>query len=343
MPDLLKVGNIVARRGEFKKGYIKGIELNNVAIDVPVLVMNGARDGTTLLLTSTEHGIEIQGAWVIIEVMKKLDPKKLRGAVIGIPVANPTAFMAARYRSWVDHNDVSGSKADDRDGNTTETLAYNLWTEAMSKADAWINMHANTRSDSLLFTIVNTGDPRNKEQTVKMAEAFGYTNIYFDEPPGRIAAAVTPPNSTGTLAAKKGIPSITVEYIEGRWISEPSTSTGVRGALNVMKVFNMIDGKIEPHPEKFPIVRGVNRAIGLIRCRHGGLVRFLKKPGEPIKKGETFAEVYNLHGDRVEEVKMPVDGYVWAYPCGDFDGTSGHMQTVNTGCGLAFGFTHEKD
>jgi predicted deacylase len=99
MPRILRVGNVVAKRGESKKGYIKGIELNNVSMDVPVLVVNGVEDGTTLLLTSTEHGIEIQGSWVILQVMNKLNPKKLRGAVIGIPVANPTAFFAARYRS----------------------------------------------------------------------------------------------------------------------------------------------------------------------------------------------------------------------------------------------------
>jgi predicted deacylase len=224
-----------------------------------------------------------------------------------------------------------------------ETLACNLWTEAISKADAWINMHANVRSDSLLFSIVNRGDPRNKEQNTKMAEAFGYTNIYFDQPPAAITGGVVPPNTTSILAGKKGIPYLMVEFIEGRWISEPSTSMGIRGTLNVMKLFNMIDGKIERHPEKFPIISGVNRSIGLIRPRRGGLVRLLKKPGVPIKKGETFAEVYNLHGDLIEEVKMPTNGYVWAYPCGDFCDTAGNLQTVNTGCGLAFAFIHEKD
>ena len=74
MPEILAVGDVVAKRGEFKKGYIKGIELNNVSMDVPVLVMNGAEEGTTLLLTSTEHGIEIQGTWVILQVFKKAGP-----------------------------------------------------------------------------------------------------------------------------------------------------------------------------------------------------------------------------------------------------------------------------
>jgi len=340
MPQKIKVGDVVANKGELKKGCIKGVELvNSSSIDIPVLVINGAKDGPTLLLTSTEHGTEIQGIEVILKVMREeIDPQKLRGAVIGIPVMNPTAFFASRYRSWVDHLDVSNVRADNPNGNAMEMLANTLWTEAVNKADIWVNMHCNTRRDSLLYCAINISDPGNREQNIKLAEAYGYTTIYSDRP---IPEDATP--TYRNLSAKKGIPYVLVEFIEGRWISEPSTSTGVRGTLNVMKIFKMIDGDPEPQTEKFPRVPGVNKGIGLIRPKRGGLVRLLKKPGELIKKDETFAEVYNLHGDVIEKVKMPVDGYIWSYPCGDFDDTSGLLQTVNSGCGFAFAFVHEKD
>jgi predicted deacylase len=104
----------------------------------------------------------------------------------------------------------------------------------------------------------------------------------------------------------------------------------------------MIDGEVEPQ-EGFPIVPGVNRFHGVIRTNRGGLIRFLKYPGEFIKKGEVFAEIYDLYGDVLEQVKMPVDGYTWAYPCGQVLGTSGGLQTVETGSNVAYAFTHEKD
>jgi hypothetical protein len=57
MPDTLKVGTAQAKRGELKKGVIPGIELNITdRIDIPVMVMNGARDGPILLTVSTQHG-----------------------------------------------------------------------------------------------------------------------------------------------------------------------------------------------------------------------------------------------------------------------------------------------
>jgi hypothetical protein len=338
MPDKLEVGNVVAKKGELKKGIIKGVELvNNLSIDIPVLVMNGAKEGPTLLLMSTQHGIEIQGIEVIRRTMReKLNPKSLRGAVIGIPVGNPLAFMHHQYLSWIDNLDVGNVRADIPNGNTTERLAYALWTNAWSKADVIVNIHCNTRPDSLIYQWINIGDPKTKEKLGKMAKAFGVTTIISDEP---VKEEDTP--TLENLAARKRIPVILEELIDGRWISEPSTSVGARGILNIMKALNMIDGKPEPQ-RGIPIVLGINKFYGIIRANRGGLIRFLKKPGEPIKRGEVLAEIYDLHGDVIEKVKMPVDGYVWAYPCGQSLGTSGSLQAVQTGANIAYAFTHKE-
>jgi len=339
MPEKIEVGDVTVGRGELNKGVITGVELvNGVAIDIPVLVMNGVEEGPTLLLMSTQHGIEIQGIEVIRRLMReRLSPSGLRGAVIGIPVGNPLAFMHHQYLSWIDNLDVGRVRADMPEGNTTERLAYALWMEAWSKADMVVNIHCNTRPDSLIYQWINVGNPATREKLEKMAEAFGATTIVSDEP-----TADDVPPTLGNLAAKKGVPVILEELIDGRWISEPSTSAGVRGILNIMKTFDMIDGSPELQ-EGFPVVPGVNRFHGIIRANRGGLIRLLKVPGEWIKQGEVLAEIYDLYGDVIEKVKMPVDGYVWAYPCGQSLGTSGGLQAVQTGANVAYAFTHEKD
>ena len=55
-----------------------------------------------------------------------------------------------------------------------------------------------------------------------------------------------------------------------------------------------------------------------------------------------FAEILNLYGDVLEKAKMPVDGFIWAYPCGDILGTPGSLQAVQTGANVAYVFTQEK-
>jgi predicted deacylase len=337
MPDEIKVGNTTARKGELKRGIINGVELINCeSVDIPVLVMNGLLDGPTLLVMSTQHGTEIQGIEVVQKLMnEKLTPGKLKGAVIGIPVGNPLAFTHHLYWSWIDNLDIGQVPADKSNGNTSERLANALWTEAWSKSNMIINLHCNTRPDSLFYQSINISDDRTRDTLRKMAEAFGVTTIVAEEPvPGYAQPTLN------NLAAKKGIPVVLEELVDGRWISQPSTNVGLRGVLNIMKIFRMIDGKPDPQ-EGIQIVQGVNKSAGIIRANRGGLIRFFKKPGEPIRKGDLLAEIYDLYGEVIERVTMPVDGYTWAYPCGQSLGTSGGLQGVQTGANVAYIFTHE--
>ena len=131
------------------------------------------------------------------------------------------------------------------------------------------------------------------------------------------------------------------ERRDGRWIANPTPTAGIKGVLNIMKSFNMIDGKIEPQ-SGFTIIQGVCKGFGPVRANRGGLIRFFKKPGEFIKKDEIFAEIFDLYGDVIEQVKMPVDGYTWAYSCGESLGTTGALQCVQTGANIAYVFTKEK-
>ncbi|MFW9769041.1 MAG: succinylglutamate desuccinylase/aspartoacylase family protein [Candidatus Thorarchaeota archaeon] len=344
MPDELTVGTASAKRGELQKGIIKGVELNTTtSIDIPVMVMNGARDGPTALIVSTQHGIEIQGAEVIIQIMrKKVKPEELRGAIIGIPIENPLAFMHHQYLSWIDNLDLGGGgsasplTADKPNGNATERLAYTLWREAWSKADMVLNMHCNTRPDSLFFTEINIGNPKVKDKLERMAKSFGVTNVVESVPIPDDA-----PDTLANLAVKNGVPDILIELIDGRWISEPSTSVGIRGILNILKEFDMIDGDVEPQ-EGITIIPGKCTWQGIVHANRGGLIRFLKTPGELLKKGDVFAEIYNLYGDVLERVECPVDGYIWAYPCGDILGTPGSLQAVQTGANIAYVFTSDE-
>jgi len=106
--ESLKVGDVSVNRGEMKLGLIKGIELwDGTRVNIPIILVNGTRDGPVLLLMSTQHGDEIQGIEVIRQVTRvRVDPKKLKGSIIGIPVGNPLAFQHGLYTSWIDNADV---------------------------------------------------------------------------------------------------------------------------------------------------------------------------------------------------------------------------------------------
>ena len=113
MVEVLEIGTARATRGELAIGTVRGIQLScGTWVDIPVIVINGTEDGPILLITSTEHGDEIQGIEVILQVTRHhVDPNKLKGAIVAVPVMNPLAFMHHLYVSWIDNFDVSGVDA----------------------------------------------------------------------------------------------------------------------------------------------------------------------------------------------------------------------------------------
>jgi len=88
---------------------------------------------------------------------------------------------------------------------------------------------------------------------------------------------------------------------------------------------------------------GIHRPLGLIRANSGGILIPHKRPGEPLSQGDVIAEVRDLHGETVEEITMPEDGSIWAYPCSQFFETGGMQQTIEEGGKVAFGFTKTED
>jgi len=365
MTETLDVGSLQVEPGNVENGWINGVELNTThQIDIPVIGMNGAHDGPTLVLQSMVHGIELQNVAAVHELMReKISPSELQGQIITIPIANPLAYMHATYHSWIDNKDVLDESVESPDAGPSARLANALWEEAWSQADMALDFHANTRPDSLPFQIIRVREDTEEEQE-RMARAFGLTTIRFEglaapvhqsEDSGEgppISEVVTP--NIRNKAALAGIPEMTVELMDGRWFSEPSQSSVIEGSINLMKEFGMLDGEpdtghelqrnvgVDIIPCQYTGGSGLNRSIGFIRSNHGGILHTTKTPGEPVAEGEVIARIVDLHGELVEEVQMPEDGYLWAYPGGQFLGTTGALQTVETGGPVAFAMVHEE-
>jgi len=361
MSELLEVGDISVEEGEKKEGWINGVELTTTdSIDIPVIGINGNEDGPTLMFFAVQHGVEIQNTGVVHKLTQDhISPDELAGQIIGLPVANPIGFMHGTYRSWIDGEDLDQVTVEDPNGGTTARLANAIWEEAWSQSDMVINMHANTRDDSLPYQSFNVSEKTEKTQE-RMARAMGLTTIRYENPWGSTYVQDTEedPNVPPTLrnnGIEEGIAELEIELIDSRWISEPSQSMGVEGLLNLVREFDMLPGESRQGHELqteigADIIRceytggsGYNRFGGMLRVDKGGFFYPKKDPGEFISEGEVVAEIVDMHGNVVEEVTMPEEGYIWAYPGGQFFDTSGLIQAIQSGGYVAFMFTHEEE
>ena len=311
----LKFGNLVAKPGEIKTGLLRGVDLDFPKIDFPVIIANGSFDGPVLSITAAIHGTEITGVEIIRRVLtEEIDVKKLHGAIIAVPATNPLAFSWHEHATPQDRTNMAMVYPGDPNGTITRRMAHIVWTEIVSKTEYNIDLH-HCGWPGLSYVWCKSElakDPKTADKAMGMAKAVGLTLMHQGPVP------FWGPGNYGSLTDQtmmKGIPSVTIELDVpmGRIVNEIAES-GVLGTLNAMRYLGMTDGEIKKQPKNIRVVPGefTMRMDKIPESTKPGVRIFKKQPGEPIKKGEVIAIVYDIYGEKMEEVKALIDCYMWA-------------------------------
>ena len=73
--DELKVGELVAHRGEKVSGFVK---IEGAEFGIPVTLICGVQEGETALISGGLHNAEYVGIQAAIELAQELNPKKIK-------------------------------------------------------------------------------------------------------------------------------------------------------------------------------------------------------------------------------------------------------------------------
>lgn len=111
-------------------------------LSFPVLVVRGAEEGRKLLATGVIHGDEFEGAVAIHDLFDELDPVRMRGTFIGVPVVNGPAFTAGVRRGSFDHQDLARVFPGNSDGSPSERVAHALAEHLIPQADLYADLHS---------------------------------------------------------------------------------------------------------------------------------------------------------------------------------------------------------
>jgi len=328
-----KLGNLSVEQGEIKKGILGSINMaDGSKVNIPLVIINGKKDGPVLVVLAGVHGPEVSGIAALHKVLNNLNTDDLSGTLVGVPGANPFGIIDGKLPTRYDNKDLAVAFSNpDKTGSITNRVASIVW-EAINTADYVMDMHANP-FPSIPFVLTNLSackDNKTKQKLGKIAKAFGVTIINWNRPVG----------SMKDLCSSRGVPAMTPEMAGNIYYWDDIASVGFKGITNVMKVIDMLEGEVEKQNNVTVVdaEMGELEYVGRVCCNQGGLMRILVKPGQKIQKGETIIEIYNLLGEVVEEVKIPCTGYCWS-----FTGGQNFSAAVNEGTPLTYVFKHVND
>ena len=91
-------------KGKIKPGHQAQlfwfVTLSSINFNIPVVVVHGNYQGPVIGITAALHGDEPNGIEMVRQVLKEINPKKIAGTMIAVPIVNLKGFLKhSRYIS----------------------------------------------------------------------------------------------------------------------------------------------------------------------------------------------------------------------------------------------------
>ena len=268
------------------------------AIELPVLLVRGARDGPTLVATAGVHGDEYEGIRTILDLAPELDPAGMAGDFLAVPVANPPAFWNGSRTSPLDGGNLARVFPGDLDSGPTAVIAWHLTHSILPHADLYLDLHSGGIK-CLMPSMVgyDAADLRSREA----AFVFGADVVW--------AHPSIAPGRTISAARALGIPCLYTEARGAGRIHPGDLALFRTGVRNLLRYLGILPGSPETAPCRYHLLGDGNIDAGIGATKRGFLIPAVDLL-EPVERGRPLGALVNLKGCPVETYAAPRDGLV---------------------------------
>jgi len=118
------------------------VAADGTASTYPLIAIAGTRPGPTAALVGGIHGDEFEGPSALWRLAASLDPARLAGRVLIVPLAHGAAFAAGSRTSPVDGQNLARIFPGDAGGTPSLRLAADLFTRVIARADFLVDCHS---------------------------------------------------------------------------------------------------------------------------------------------------------------------------------------------------------
>ena len=284
MKDTLTLGNVTAEEGTKASGYLPVVNSN---VEIPITLINGAKEGKTILICGGVHNAEYVGIQAAMELADELKPEQVSGNIIIIRLANRTGFehrtMSLVYEDGKNLNRVFPGTAS---GTMADKIAFTMESEIYPKIDYFIDLHSGDGFEGLESYVYCLGNANDYvvEMSRKMAE-IAHVNYLV----------VSPSNSGGAYnyAGQLGIPSILLERGGNSTWCKSLVEEDKHDVKNMLRFLGILEGHAHRHgtvpKEVSPVVYEDAPVDG---CWYPAF-----QPGETFREGEVLGEIKDYFGN----------------------------------------------
>ncbi|MBI4278078.1 MAG: succinylglutamate desuccinylase/aspartoacylase family protein [Armatimonadetes bacterium] len=276
-------------------------------ITIPVITVEGGGKGPSLGVVGCVHGDEQEGPAAVFRLVERLDPRRLVGRVVFVPVLNLPALEARKRGNPLDDWDYDMNRLypGGPSGSLTQRTAHAFCEAILSRMDMVVAIHSGGSNIYCVERVILHGDAG-----MEMGKAMGPRWELIAKGVGERAGIA----DMVTIAERSGKPGITLELggVSGRLPEtfRQNVTSIVEGIENVMRYFKMVPGEVK-RPREWIVT-----AYEPIRNTQGGILIFeegceLKKH---VKGGTPLVTMVDVFGNVLERITAPYDGIILAVP-----------------------------
>ena len=262
-------------------------------VGLPVRIFHGRDEGPVVWVSAAIHGDEIGGVEIIRRVSGRIDPRRLRGTVLSVPIVNVHGFLSGD-RYLPDRRDLNRSFPGSTTGSLASRVAAAFMREIVARSEVGIDLHTGSDHRSNLPQL--RGD-LDDARTRTLARAFGAPLILH---------AGLRDGSLRAAATEAGVTVLLFEGGEAWRFDEEVIAAGTDGTLRALAHLGMIDETAAPTASE-PIEARRSRWV---RARLSGIALVSVALGERVARGQRLAVIHDSLGRTLSRPSAPFDGVV---------------------------------
>jgi len=281
---------------------------------IPVTVFVGpeARDGEGLVAFGSTHGNEYEGPVAIKHLLRELEPERVRGRIVLVPVLNPAAFRdGTRDGLGVNLNRafVDGAGRDAALAGVTHRVARLVREQIWPHVNVVLDLHSG--GDVMRFALVSSlhayADPEQTRRSLDAARWFGtpFVMLYTNDYPGLLTSE----------SERLGKVTVGTELGWGAAVNEVGVAYGRQGILGAAVQNGFLDLDLEPiahHRDGSQRLVDIAAPPCAVYAPWHGWYEPVAACGTSVHEGDTLGFVHDF--DRIDELPWParanVDGHV---------------------------------
>lgn len=270
-----------------------GVLATGQPLPLPMEVLHGVRPGPRIWINAAIHGDELNGVEIIRKLLSELNPLRLSGTILSVPIVNVQGFLL-ESRYLPDRRDLNRSFPGSPRGSMASRLAHLFMQEVVRGCHLGIDLHTGADQRTNLPQIrADLSDP----ETARLARAFGAPIVIH---------ASLRDGSLRAAAAARGARVLVFEGGEARRFNRRVIDEGVAGVLRVLRELGMRAGG--PSAPAEPSLE--SRSTWWVRAGRGGLLRLDVEPGDRVEKGRRVGVIRDAFGDHSLQIRTNRAGVV---------------------------------